>query len=295
MYISTEINSFKALGTNERVLQLLKDAGFDAYDYTTYHGSLAEGEVLSHPDYLSRAAEFRRKADAIGIVCNQAHAPYPSAIDEEHPRFGMRAEEYNPYAHQKITRAIEVAGILGAKCIVVHPWNYYTAEQNRQLYLSFETAARRAGVKIAVENMWNCEGKGTENFRATPAACSHHEDFKAHMDLLPKDVYVACVDLGHAEMGGLGTSAVKMVETLGDYVQALHIHDNDLRHDSHGLPYTMQMDFAAALAALKKVGYKGDVTLEAYRFVGKFPLEAYPAAAKLMAEVADSMRKYLLK
>ena len=295
MYISTEINSFKALGSNEKVLRLLKESGFDAYDFSMFYGSLAETEILDHEDYLARAKAFRAVADGIGLVCNQAHAPFPSATNDDYPRFSMSTAEYNAYAHKKIERAIEVAGVLGAKSIVVHPWNCYTPEKNAVLYASFEGVARKAGIKIAVENMWNCEGWGTVHFRALPAACSHHNDFKAHMDLLPKDLYIACVDIGHAHMRGLDTSAVEMLETLGDYVQALHIHDNDLVHDSHQLPYTMKIDFTAILEALKRIGYQGDITLEADVYMKKFPLELYPQAAKLMAETAEYMRKYLLK
>ena len=295
MYISTEINSFSALGTNERVLRLLKEVGFDAYDYSMFYGSLAEKEILDQEDYLERAKVFRSIADEIGLVCNQAHAPFPTATNDDYPRFGMTTEEYNAYAHNKIERAIEVAGVLGAKSIVVHPWNCYSAEENAALYHSFADVARRAGVKIAVENMWNCERWGTDGFRALPAACSHHEDFKAHLDLLPKDLFIACVDVGHAEMRGLNTSCVEMIEALGDYVQALHIHDNDLVHDTHQLPYTAKIDFSSMLAVLKKIGYRGDITLEADVYVKKFPLELYPQAARLMAETADYMRKILLK
>ena len=145
MKISTEINSFRKLGDNKKVIKLLKDSGFDAYDFTMFFGGLAD-EWLQSDDYLREAKEFRAYADAIGIECNQAHAPYPTAIDEEHTRMGMNAAEYNPFAYEKICRAIEVAGVLGAKIIVVHPWNCYTKEQNAKLYLSFESVARKVGV-----------------------------------------------------------------------------------------------------------------------------------------------------
>ncbi len=291
MYISTEINSFKAVGDNRKILKLLKDVGFDAYDFSMFYGSLAE-EITDADDYIDRAKAFRAYADDLGLVCNQAHAPFPSATSDEYPRFGMTTEEYNAYAYKKITRAIEVAGVLGAKIIVVHPWNCYTPEENVALYRGFEETARKAGVKIGVENMWNWE-KGAPT--ASPAACSHHDDFKAHMQLLEQDLYVACVDIGHAEMAGLDTDAATMIQTLGSYVQALHIHDNDLVHDTHALPYTLNVDFKKVLDALKKINYQGDITLEADTFIGKFPLELYPQAAKLMAEAADYMRKKIMK
>jgi len=289
MKISTEINSFRKLGDNKKVIKLLKDSGFDAYDFTMFFGGLAD-EWLQSDDYLREAKEFRAYADAIGIECNQAHAPYPTAIDEEHTRMGMNAAEYNPFAYEKICRAIEVAGVLGAKIIVVHPWNCYTKEQNAKLYLSFESVARKAGIKIGVENMWNWA-----NGQATTAACSHHDDFKAHLDLLPSDVFVACVDIGHAQMQGLNTSAAEMLETLDKRVEAVHLHDNNCINDNHALPFSMKIDFEPIIAALKKIEYKGDITLECPFCIQNNPVELLPVMAQHMAKVADYFRKRLQK
>lgn len=287
MKISTEIEAFRKLGDNKKVVKLLKESGFDAYDYSMFYGGLAD-EILLADDYLERAKAFRAYADSIGIECNQAHAPFPTATDDAHPRLQMTTEAYNAFAHQRIRRAIEVAGVLGAKVIVVHPWNYYTKEQNAELYKSFEETARKAGVKIGVENMWNWA-----NGQATTASCSHHEDFKAHLELLPSDVFVACLDIGHAEMQGLQTSAVQMIECLGARLEAIHLHDNNRKDDNHALPFTMQIDFEAIITALKKIGYTGDITLECPYCVQNHPVELLPISARHMAEVADYFRKRL--
>ena len=85
-----------------------------------------------------------------------------------------------------------------------------------------------------------------------------------------------------------------MIETLGSHVQALHIHDNDRVHDNHALPYTMKIEFGPILEALKKIGYSGDVTMEA-DLVRRFPAVLYPQAAHLMAEVGKYMRDKLLE
>lgn len=289
MKISTEINSFRKLGDNKKVIKLLKDSGFDAYDFTMFFGGLGV-ELLEADDYLEKAKDLRAYADSIGIECNQAHAPYPTAIDDEHTRMGMNAAEYNPFAHQKVCRAIEVAGVLGAKIVVVHPCNYYDKEQNAELYLSFEEVARKAGIKIGLENMWNwADGQ------ATTAACSHHDDFKAHLDLLPDDVFVACVDIGHAEMRGLNTSAAQMIETLGEKVEAIHLHDNNQLNDNHALPFSMKIDFEPIILSLEKIEYKGDITLECPFCIHNNPVELLPAMARHMAEVADYFRKRLQK
>ena len=292
MYVSTAIDSFLAYGDKKQVIKMLQDAGFTAYDFSMMGPWLKPCEFLIADDYLEKAKELRAYADEIGMPCNQAHAPFPTCLTDDVSYEGIDYAEYNVQIHKQILRSIEVAGVLGAKIIVVHPWNYYNAEQNAELYKSFEQAARKAGVKIAVENMWNWNpGEPT----ACAAACSHHEDFKAHMELLDPEVFVACLDIGHAEMAGLDTSAVQMIETLGSHLQALHIHDNDRIHDNHALPYTMKIDFEPILEALKKIGYTGDITMEADN-TRRLPVTSlYPDAAKLMADIGKYMRDKLLE
>lgn len=280
MYTSTEISSWAGLGSNEKVIKLFKEAGFTAYDYSMFFGGLAD-EVLYADDYIERAKKFRAYADEVGLPCNQAHAPFPTAKKGD--------EAYNADVIWKIRRAIEVSGILGAKVCVVHPCNDYTPEENAALYKNFEETARKAGVKIGVENMWNWDH---EKDQACAAACSHHDNFKAHMDLLPKDVFVACLDIGHAEMKGLDTDLVQMIETLGEDLQALHIHDNDRLHDNHRVPFTMQIDFEKMIEALRKIGYKGDITLEANPHL---PVELMEVGARFMAGVANYIKERVEK
>ena len=282
MFISTEIGSLGLLADTKKILRVLKAGGFSAYDFSMFRG-VPYDRLLEGDDYRCRAEALKAYADGIGIVCNQAHAPFPTAIKGN--------DVYNEEIFPEIVRAIEVAGILGAKVCVVHPCNDYTAEENAVLYRRFEPYARKAGVKIGLENMWNWNAED----HATPAACSSHHDFLAHLSLLPADVFVACLDIGHSEMRGLDTSAPEMIETLGARLQALHIHDNDRLHDSHMLPYTHSIDFSAIISALKKIGYNGDVTLEADTFIRKFPVEFYPRAAAFMADVANYIKERLEK
>ena len=282
-YISTEIQSFKQYGNVWEVVKLLKEAGFTAYDASMFTGGLFD-EILYADDWQEKAKQFRAYADGLGIVCNQSHAPFATA------RKGN--DEYNKAMHPKVVRAIEVSGILGAKVCVVHPCNDYTAEENAELYLSFEETARKAGVKIGVENMWNW-AKGSPT--ATPAACSHHDDFKKHLDLLPADVFVACVDIGHAEMAGLDTSAAQMIETLGDRMQSMHLHDVDGVHDNHQVPFTQKVNFAGIVEALKNINYQGDVTLEVAYGPVKTPKALQEALARYLAAIADYFKNELDK
>ena len=84
-----------------------------------------------------------------------------------------------------------------------------------------------------------------------------------------------------------------MIAALGRRLGAMHLHDNDRLHDSHTLPYMGSVAFPAIIDALKAIGYRGDVTLEADQFLRGFPLELYPSAARLMADVAKSFQSAL--
>ncbi|MBR2375509.1 MAG: sugar phosphate isomerase/epimerase [Clostridia bacterium] len=284
MLISTETESFSKLGDYKKTLTLLKDSGFTAYDFSMLLCDKLSEDFMLCDEYKEKAQNLREYADSIGLICNQTHAPFASAIKGD--------EKWNKQIHPKIVRAIEVSGILGAKICVIHPCNDYTPEENQALYQSFEPHARKAGVKIALENMWNWHD--TDN-HATPAACSDPKDFLACLSLLPSDVFVACLDIGHAEMAGLDTNSVQMIEALGDRLQALHIHDNDLHYDFHALPFTHKVDFEAIVAALKKIGYQGDITLECQGFAKCVPAELMPAAARYMADVCNWFKDRLEK
>lgn len=288
-YISTNTSPFFKLGDIKTVIKTLKEAGFTAYDFSMFcDGEWMSGNqpFLSADDYIEKAKELRAFADGIGIVCNQTHAPFPS---------GSKGEEYADYNAKMLPllhRAIEVSGILGAKVCVVHPITDYTAEENATFYRLLEATARKSGVKIGLENMWTRE-KGA--IMASRAACTPHGDFRKHLDLLPADVFVACLDLGHAEMAGLHTSAVEMIETLSDRLEALHVHDTDDLNDKHQIPFTQSIDFEPIIEALKRVNYQGDITMEAGMFAEKAPAELQTAVARYMAAVADYFKNRLEK
>lgn len=281
--ISTQTDGFEKYGTLEEILKLLKDGGFTAYDCTMCDNGKAAERFIADDNYLENARAFRSYADSISLPCNQAHAPFPSAIKGN--------EQYNKEAFEKNVRAIEVAGILGAAVCVVHPCNDYTPEENAEkVYLPLAPYARKAGVKIGVENMWNWNAP--KNIFA-PAACSSPENFVAHMKLLPTDVFVANLDIGHAELRAMNTSAPEMVRALGGYFQSMHLHDVNFYEDSHTLPFTERIDYEPVIAAMKEVGYKGDVTLEAGIFPRKFPKEILPEAVRLMAATARYFKNRL--
>lgn len=261
MKISTEIASAAKMVGLEKAVELYGKAGFDAWDFSMFDmcridwGTMRPYPVqnrLNGNDYLAFARELKKIGLDNGMVCNQSHAPFPVFV---------------PEVRDFLKRAIECTAEAGGTICVIHPDNNKTAEENAQMYWELLPFAKSHGVKIATENMWNWDNEKDE---ASFAACATAEDFKKHIDVAQDDFLVACLDLGHAEMRGSGDGAVHMIHTLGHRLQALHIHDNDRWHDSHQIPYSMDIDFDAILKALKQIGYQGYFTLEADRYLSRY-------------------------
>ena len=108
MLISTEINSFKKYGSIEGILLLLKNSGFESYDFSMFDPeSDMWKRTIDNENYVKEAKSIRAYADSIGLICNQTHAPEPTYRSGE--------DTYNQDMLYKLIRSIEVSGILGAK------------------------------------------------------------------------------------------------------------------------------------------------------------------------------------
>ena len=258
MKISTEIASIAKITGEEKAVELCAKAGFDAWDFSmfamcrydrTSNMLLENNHSLAGANYLAFARKLKKIGLDNGIVCNQSHAPFPVYCKE---------------IRSCLKRAIECTAEAGGKICIIHPDNYKTAEDNAEMYLELLPFAKEHGVKIATENMWTWDNKkGHSVF----AACATPESFNAHLDAVNDDSFIACLDIGHAEMKGSETTAVEMISALGDRLQALHIHDNDKLHDSHQIPFSMDIDFKRIAETLKNINYKGYLTLEANQYL----------------------------
>lgn len=278
MKISTQTSVAGARFGDEKTLQLLCDAGFECIDYT--FADLAPSHPFYSDAYGAYYRALRAKADGLGMTYNQSHAHFPT--------FKLGDDAYNRYVEPLIRRALEVSSILGVRVCVVHPQmdNALTPEQEYERNLAFYEGllplCRQYGVKIGVENMWKYDNAAQ---RCIPAVCSTADEYIKYLDSLDPQWFVACLDIGHCEMRGVGDHAAAMIRALGKRLQALHVHDNDLVHDLHELPYLYNIDWAGIAEALKEVGYSGDFTFEADNFLKGFPDDLIPSASRMMSDV----------
>ena len=256
---STEIGSVSKFTGEKTALELVAKAGFDAWDFSMfrniaiYDHKKKDFLPASHPlagnDYIKYVRELRRIGEDNGIFCNQSHAPFPRISNQ---------------TYEILERALECTAEAGGKICVIHPCQYCNVEQNAEFYNKLLPFAKSCGVKIAAENMWDWDA---ENNHAVPAPCSNPQSFLELLNAVSDDYLVACLDIGHSELKGLNTSAVDMIYTLKDKLQALHIHDNDKIHDLHQIPFSKDIEFDPIVKALYEIGYSGEFTLESNAFI----------------------------
>ena len=243
MKTSTEISSIEKIVGKEKAVELVGKTGFDAWDLSMFD-LVDENSPFFTDNAYGLVKRLRKIGEDNGIRCNQSHAPFPVNIQK---------------IKDSLKKAIELTAIASGEICVIHPNNFHTPEQNAEMYLSLLPFAKEHSVKIGTENMWNWDD---QRKIALPAACSNETDFLKHLNTVSDDYFVACLDIGHSEMAGLNTSAEKMILSLNDKLQALHIHDNDKIHDLHEIPFSMSIDFEKVVNALKQINYKGYLTLE---------------------------------
>lgn len=274
--ISTCIGGLTRLGTPKRIVDTLVEAGFRYYDFTMMFPILGFELFYNSDDYLSKAREFRKYADKIGIYCNQTHGFTPFIVKRVSP-------DENDMMLENVKRTIEVSHVLGAKYCVLHPSSDLSIEENAKRFSSLKQIAQDNDMIIAIENM------------PTKGLFGKPEHFIKLLNLINDNHFKVCLDIGHAEIDFVDSSAIEFINKLGDKLVCLHIHDNNKVQDIHQLPYTYSVNFSEITKALKENHYKGDVTFEATTFMNNIPTLLFLDALKLLHSVGEYMAEQIFK
>ncbi|MEM5779619.1 MAG: sugar phosphate isomerase/epimerase family protein, partial [Lawsonibacter sp.] len=260
MRLSGPMSALRARFGDEEGIRLMARAGFDAVDYTF--------NEMVHPDCVWNTREFEAYAKSLcqaaraeGLYFNQAHAPFLFDWDGMWQQQGFQTDIL-----PVVERSFHCAALLEIPLIVVHPIHHVRYrgneaklwEWNQEYYRGLLDAAKRHGVRIALENMWQTDPKrscGDSDVFSQPT------EFRDFLDALQDPWAVACVDVGHA--GLAGEDPAQLLRTLGgDRVKAIHIHDNRYLADDHTLPYLGGLDWDSITRALGEINYRGDSTFE---------------------------------
>jgi sugar phosphate isomerase/epimerase len=108
--------------------------------------------------------------------------------------------------------------------------------------------AERIGYKLLLENVYETDP----------------EVHRALFEAIPSDVFGFCLDVGHQHV--FGKCALKeWVETLGDKLMELHLHDNHGEEDTHLAIGKGTADFAGLFKMINEKGLSPIITLEPHK------------------------------
>ncbi len=263
----------------EKAMDIIKAAGFDCVDF-----GLTHTEIFGE-NYKERAKEVRAYLDKTGLVCNQAHAPFGYRVNQN-------TMTLSDPIYSSIVKSMEIAKILGAEHIIVHPISPLEGDTvlnvNYHFYKSLEQYAKEIGIKIAIENIFGKiydeeQGHYIKNRFETP-----EEMLEIHK-MLNSEHFVTCVDTGHCVLSG--AEPEDYIRGLDNKaLKALHIQDTFYTsEDVHTLPYLGKIRWDEVMNALCEIGYDGTFTFELFGFINKFEDALIPDALRLIEAVGRKM------
>lgn len=236
----------------EREINQLAEVGFTCVDYRSVVLDNTPALLMPYQEFRALITEHKRIMDAAGISVCQTHGPWiwpPMDGDPE-----TRATRF-----ENMKRAIEANAMVGSRYMVVHPLmpkGYKDDDMTLSQEINFEFYSRLADigkeydVVIALENMPFVRQPWWKPAEITAFAASFRHDYVK-----------VCLDTGHSLMMGVAPDAA--VRAIGvDMLTTLHVHDNDGTADQHLVPYDGKTDWAAFIASLREIGFKGALSLE---------------------------------
>jgi len=280
-------------------LRAIAEAGFDAIDLGLDalfpQKDTMDGEYEA---YLLDEQRIRETVDAVKaglekyrLTVGQAHAP--SAYVARKPR-------ETEIMRRCVDRCFAICEELDCRHLVIHPicdgsarYPSLTKEEeireNTAYFSSVIPQLKRHNVICCLENAYTLDW-GTK--KAYAGACSDMAEACRYIDALNalagEKCFAFCLDTGHMLL--LGTDPCFAIQTLGDRLEILHVHDNDGYLDDHTASFLGVCNWGRFVKGLRAIGYKGNINMEASSFVQLFPKELAPAALKLLAAEADYFR-----
>jgi len=243
MKIVTTTSVFPPCYPADKALMRLKNIGFDcldmAFDYCT-----GEKDFPFVTDGWEKwANDLRDLSEKNSIPYTHAHSCGDASSRDE-----------------AFIRCFKASNILGIKYLVIHPvWRkedgkYYETddefvEVNTRLALPLLEYAEKYDVKILSENLlWGASVR--------PSAI---DNLVSEVD---SPYFGWCYDTGHANCFGITSDSLLDIKNVP---MSLHIQDNHgNKGDEHLIPGDGSIDWKRFLENLKKIGYKGELVLEAH-------------------------------
>jgi len=246
---SYAVNSVNGFGPHKNMLDLLKNAGFEAVDV-----DLKQATCL-RPDWQDYVKSLREELDQKGITCMQVHLPFDSLLN--------CCTNVNQELEQASRNAVYAAQILGANWCVFHPRTAMSKQYDWDISRKYTKEALMPLVEIAEKID---TGIAVENIPVFPD-CPQHRFFGSDPDDLCELVDSAnsshigiCWDTGHANL--MSFDQPKVIRQLGSRIKCTHLHSNYKEQDWHLLPIFGIIDWKRIMKAFRDIEYAGDLSLE---------------------------------
>lgn len=237
----------------EAGVRRMAEHGYQCMDYHEFVDTETPLFEKSPKEFEGYLREQRRIAEDAGLEIFQAHGPWRWPPRDYLPE--ERAERL-----EKLTRSIEGTAVLGCKRIVYHPimpfgrqdedhadetWNF-----NLEFMSKAVEVAGKNGVILCLENMpW------------PEFSLSDISETLQLVQAVDSPYFKVCLDTGHCAT--VGRSPAEAVRIAGkEYLETMHIHDNDGKRDLHMMPFTKKIDFEEFGRALHDIGFEGVLSLE---------------------------------
>lgn len=150
----------------------------------------------------------------------------------------------------KLRRSAEMADVVGASLVVVHPPFKWQRDYGRDFVAGVADLERETGLAFAVENMYPWRTGKLQMQAYAPG-----------WDPVAFDYANVTLDLSHTSTAG--SDAVGMARALGRRLAHVHMADGlGTQKDEHLVPGRGSEPCAEFLAALADIDYAGDVVVE---------------------------------
>ena len=259
---------FPAEYTFEECLMAAKKAGFDAIEFNVDRENKGHSFTLSTKD--EEILAVKALCERYGVL------PISISSSMHHGIWSKDSEADVAYAMSVLEAQLNVARLMGADTILVVPGGMsgdITLKQARANSLrnlkAAEPMIRESGVTVGLENVWN-------GFFLSPY------DMLSFLDELDSDAFALYFDLGN--MVAFSTSEY-WCEIVGSRAAKIHIKDYKRNGgiNSGGRfcdLLTGDLNFKAAMAAMKAQGFDGYLTAEVSKGDGVSWEEFFDSIAK---------------
>ncbi|MBO2515901.1 MAG: hypothetical protein CW338_01305 [Clostridiales bacterium] len=251
----------------ERGYALIREAGFDGIDWSLDHAiSPSKIRSLDHKgnclfersldELLEYYAPSLKAIRENGLSICLAHSFFPSYVEDH--------EELIDWSVQMHMRGLEFCEAAGVPYFVIHGISADEGSKERlnmRLYGPLAEFLRDKKTVVCLENLFvNVDGHIYEGPCGDP---SEGADYIDRLNKLAgRKAFAFCLDTGHLNL--YGKDAARFVETLGNRIGALHIHDNPGTGDWHMAPLTGSFPWKDWANAMRAAGYSGDLSFETF-------------------------------